>query len=381
MNFPRLRIFAAAAVCATSSILFAQEGAITTETKATPDEIRQWIESGEPRLIAWGAYFAAEDNVGSALAPMLELVDDWRTPANAGDAAPSDAVNERQDAMAAVLDALIRRNVVVPPESLLAIGDSFPAQAAILATRLPIGDATPLLQSWYRERNDGKQPGLARLAAMMLAKSPPPGFAASVLAETEDHVQVTVVDPGLGFGSGSGGSYMVGGGIPRRPGWPLIYRYAIEENSQEIAHPLLIETGGDRITYQRTLEGSPRLSIRSLDDETRQHLLLEMLGGNRAALEWTTQQEIQLEWEGPANFLTDLRDLVDAEEAKLRETVEEFADMGLLSPDEAALVRPRLSVRVFDSRESKEPSLPDFEYSDLHTSVWLEPKLGQGDAH
>ncbi|MGB6686258.1 MAG: hypothetical protein WBE76_00280 [Terracidiphilus sp.] len=374
MTFPRLHIFAAAAVCASSWIVFAQESAITTETKATPDEIRQWLESGDPRLIAWGAYFAGQDKVNSALAPMLELVDDWQTPVNAGDA----AAHERQDAMAAVLDALILRNISVPPESLLAVGDSFPAQSAILASRLPIGEATPLLQNWYRERNEGKQPRLARLAAMMLAKSPPPGFAASVLAETEDHVQVTVVDPGTGFGSGGGICYGLGGGIPHRPGWPFIYRYALEENSQQIGHPLLIEAGGDRITYDRTLEGGEAFfQVRSLDDETRQHLLLEMLGGNRTALQWATQQQISLEWEGPANFLTDLRNIVNEEESKLRDTVEEFTDMGLLSPDEAARIRPRLSVLVFDSRESKEAPLPDFEYSDLHTSVWLEPALGQ----
>ena len=372
MSFPHLRILAAAAVCVSPWIVFAQESAITAGTKATPDEIRQWLESGDPRLIAWGAYFAGQEKVNSALAPMLELVDDWQSPAN-----PGDAANEQRDAIAAVLDALIRRNVSVPPESLLAIDDSFPAEAAILASRLPIGDATPLLEAWYAQREGGKQPKLARLAAMMLAKSPPPGFASSVLAETEDHVQITVVDPGTGFGGGVGGSFMVGGGIPHRPGWPFIYRYAIEENRQEAGHPPFIESGGDRITYQRTLEGSPGLSIRSLDDETRQHLLLEMLGGNRTALEWATQQQISLEWEGPANFLVDLRNIVDEEESKLHSTVEEFADRGLLSPDEAARVRPRLSVHVFDARGSKGTSLPDFEYTNLHTSVWLERTPGQ----
>jgi hypothetical protein len=346
---------------------FAQDGDITTQTQVSSSVILGWLDSGDPRLVAWGAYFSTLNGDPSGDATMVEILDRW---AAAGD--QRDELSEtQQDAFAAILDALIQHHRTVAPETLALLAAKFPAQAAILASRLPLDEAMPLLQNWYAERKTDRQPALARIAAMMLSKAPPPGFAASVLAETSETVRISVVDPGVGVGGGGGGGYGLGGSIFRRQGWPPVYGYLIEEHAQATGQPLVVEAGGDRITYRRTPDAVSVASVRPLDDETRQHLLLEMLGGDRSALQWKTQQQISLEWDGPANYLSEVGNLVDEEESKLRDTVDAFYVDGLLTPEEAGKVRPSLLVNVFDDRGAEDSPIPQFESRDPHTTVAL----------
>jgi hypothetical protein len=76
------------------------------------------------------------------------------------------------------------------------IMSDFPIQSLILAGLLPEKEATPFLESWYEKRSpplEARQPPPSNPAAifggfagMLLAKAPPPGFAASILAESGD---------------------------------------------------------------------------------------------------------------------------------------------------------------------------------------------------
>jgi hypothetical protein len=352
-----------------SGIAQEQAGAIppppSAKLPAPPAKtVLAWLGSGDPRLVAWGAYYAGQSKDPAAIAPMLELVTGWVEAENQSD--PDG--NLRVDAMTDVLDALIQRNVTVPTEGVSAIAGKFPVQAAILAARVPAAERLPLLQAWYDARNDGPRYLLARVAAMSLSKSPPPGFAASVLAETADRYSVQVVDGGEGWGGGSAGC--CGAALVRRaPDWPPIYYYGLRENAPNSAAPLLIEAGGDRITYHRDLEPNGCPGPRALDDLTRQHLLLEMLHGDRSALRWKVSQNPELEWAGPTNFQVDLGRMIDTEEGKLRATVEALSDKGLLSDEEALSVRPKLLVTVIDRRQNSEPSLPRVESHDPHTTI------------
>lgn len=119
---------------------------------------------------------------------------------------------------------------------------------------------------------------------------------------------------------------------------------------------------------------SRRLRIRSLNDETRHGLLLEMLGEDRSALQWKPDEFQSWEWHGAGNFQTDLEELVRAESAKLRETVNAFLDKGLLTADEAGSSMPRLLVVVDDDRENKVSELPQFDSSDPHVTVLMPSK-------
>jgi hypothetical protein len=377
MGFPGIRFLGAAlAVCAAASTAFAQDGAITVNTKATSTAIRSWLVSDDPRLVAWGAYFAGENQDRTALAPMIAFVDAWQPPKGDSD---KDG-NQNKMAMTEVLDALIQLKAQVSPEGVAEVAKAFPEQASILAARLPLDEAAPLLECWYAKREDVKRPVLPRIAAMLLAKGPPEGFAASVLAEAHERYSIMVVDPGVG--GGFGGSSLCGTGIKLpTPGWPPLYQYRLEENGSDPEAAPLIEGGGDRVTYRRTQEGGSCRSIEALDDRTRHALLAEMLGVKSDAMSWQPWNREWYAWEGGRGYLLHLGELVDGQETSFRDTVAELEARGFLSPSEAAKVRPTLTVAVRDERGVKEP-LPEFETRDPRTKVVDEsrPAEEQGEA-
>jgi hypothetical protein len=364
MSVPGNRICVTALLLSAAALIApAQDNAIGVDTKASSTQIRSWLASDDPRLVAWGAYFAGKNQDATALPSMIEFVDAWKPPESATDA----EANLRKPAMTEVLDALIQENAQVPAESLAGIANEFPEQAAILAARLPIADATPLLQTWYAKRADDTHPLLARIAAMLLSKSPLPGFAASVLAEAHEQYYVTIVDPGVGFGFGGGYGCCVS--LVGKPptGWPLLFSYALGENSVDPNAMLLVEAGGDRISYVRT-QRSPCRSVEGLDDRTRHALLAEMLGIDKDAMSWKPWQRDTYAWEGPGGYLLYLGELVEREETHLRDTVSGLADKGLLTPQEGATLRPSLSVIIDDDRGVKD-HLPQFESRDPRTKI------------
>ena len=340
---------------------------ITVDTKVGTGQIQDWLASSDPRLVAWGAYFARENADDAAVTRMLQLVARWP---------PSDERDPmgrtRMDSMSAVLDTLVERSEPAPPESLSSIASSFPFQTMILASRLPIAEATPLLLGWY-DNGDGEDPQrLARVAAMMLAKAPPPGFAASVLAQSRAELYVSVRDEG-GYGAGSGGPACGDGvEVPPVKGWPPMFRYSIEENKMETKDPVVIEAGGDRITFNRRLAGSGWGSCfypRPLTDETRHHLLREMLGVNSGKMQWKVQEYFSIDWENSDQYLKELAARVALEEAEMYETVEALRAEKLLTKSEYDTVRAKLTVVVSDDRKSAHGPLPMLDWRDPHTMI------------
>jgi hypothetical protein len=71
------------------------------------------------------------------------------------------------------LDALIQENAQVPVSTIVAIAPRFPAQAAILISRLPLSESRSTLGDWTLNNGGSWASGmLARIALMMLAKDP-----------------------------------------------------------------------------------------------------------------------------------------------------------------------------------------------------------------
>jgi hypothetical protein len=360
-------ILAASAFLALAWPGTAQNGEITTRTKPSSTQIRSWLASDDPRLVAWGAYFARETADDSAIVPMQQLVEQWKAPENASEP----EAQAQSDAMAEVLDAIIQRNKSVSSEGLEAIAELFPTQAEILAARLPIDEATPLLEKWYEKRGDSKNPTLARIAAMLLTKAPPAGFAASVLSEAEEQYFISVVDPGAGVGFG--GSSCCGSALARaHPGWPPLFQYRLTEGDGKPNAPLVVEAGGDRVTYERGDAGKGFGScggVRGLDDETRHALLAEMLGIEKDAMPWKPWKRDSFEWEGQSVFMSELREIVDGEEARLQSTVDDLYAEGLLTFEEAGSARPKLVVRIDDERGDRSDPLPKIEGRDARTLI------------
>lgn len=320
----------------------------------TCNDIQACLGSDDPRIVAWGAYVASIRNDDADLPMLLRLVDRWNMPKRA--ATPQDY--QKIAAMSAVLDAVIQTGHTVSAARLTSIAEIFPAQALIFASRHPVSEVAPLLLAQYNRRKRSSNEDMARIAAMMLAKAPPKGFAASVLAESEEQMFVSVVSkrstvhlvPGIGCGDG------FGGGEPA--GWPPLFDYAFEENSGR-KDLVLVQAGGDRITCIRHASGGwgSCHEPRPLTSVTRHHLLAEMLGQNPKSTQWQAHQFVTLQWKSRNQFRRDLHRQIAEEEAKIKNTVRALYAKKLLTETEVQSVQPKLSVTVSDERGTPD-SLP-----------------------
>jgi hypothetical protein len=363
----------AVALAVSCATVDAQSEDITTETKVTDAQIQGWLKSGDQRLIAWGAYFARVHGDAAAMQPMAQMLEMW-TPAEDQD---GDA-RAQKDAMADVLDALIVRRGAASLDGLTAIADSFPAQAAILAAQLPIRKSTPLLQAWYEKRNSDSHL-LPRIAAMLLSKAPAPGFAASVLAEFEERVRVTVVSGDYGVGIGGSYSTSCGDGFGKAtlPGWPPVFGYGIEENTSPAHDPVLVSAGGDTITYHRIDEHTGWGSCfgpHSLNASTRAHLLVEMLGKDANKTPLAVDKNETISWGDSDQFLHALQNLIDEEEGNLHSLAEDLFMRNDVTRDEADSVRAKLAITILDDRAAGSLPLPKLEPSDVRTTLTYQAR-------
>jgi hypothetical protein len=354
--------------------------------------IEPLLRSQDPRLVAFGASEAAKRGSDTEIAIMQGMVERW-DPSQRHRYQDGD----RYDAMTVILDTLIQRKEFVSPAGITAIAYAFPDQALILAARLPFEDAEPLLLSWY-ENGAGVRPAqgdregadrllMARVAAMMLAKQRPQDIAASILADSEERLAVSVPNEGY-----DGVERCLVDCVakppcnsedadPPRGGWPPLFQYTLVENVWEGHHAgslatgsLVVEAGSDFITYRRVpaeVHLNYCYSPSPLSAVTRHRLLAEMLGVDDKQMPWSVQENITIPWENDAQFLLELSKQVYLEEAKLRATVQKLYAEGLLTKSVAESTRPKLSIIVFDDRQPTQPAnpaLPRLAVQDSRTS-------------
>lgn len=361
--------------------LAAQQAEITVDSHPSSAEIRAWLRGDDPRMVAWGAYFASAEADQEATPELLKLAAGWTEPNSVQ--APSEAI--RSDEMAEVLDALIQNPTPVPPETLARISNSFPVQAMILASRLPIATVTPLLLSWYGDGQGKTTNHLDRVGAMLLSKAPPPGFAASIAAASQAQLSVVVVyNEGRGGGMGAA-SCGDGLGSGRRNGWPPLFIYHLEENrpaSSFLYEPLLVEAGGDRIDWVReaALEGwGTCYVVWPLNDETRHALLAEMMGLTKRSMPWAVQESATIRWTNGDEFLRTMDEQVGDIETRLQDTVEALFVRGYLTVGEVQSVRTRLTVTVTDERWLPRANLPRWASANPHTVVVYSDDMASPD--
>lgn len=250
---------------------------LSAGSKLSADEIEILLESGNPTLTAWGAYFAGYSSNERVVTSMLRILERGvLSPPEGGlylgPYRSCFSLPNADEPWSEILAALIHRHELVPPEVLSVIAARFPAQAVILAARLPMEEAAPLLEKWYDlgASYEKSRPGqgniviLSRVAAMLMSKSPPPEFAATVLADSEERLIVSVVSekPSLSPGPAS---ILASKGkcedkyepslFPTLDGEPPHLKYVIEENKHDKSgdpepDQILVTAGEDRITYR-----------------------------------------------------------------------------------------------------------------------------------
>jgi hypothetical protein len=312
---------------------------------------------------------------------------------------PRSGVDDRDsfDEMTVVLDTLIQRNAPSSPAGILAIANEFPNQALILAARLPDSDAERMLLNWYLEGNKivhaksdanvANRQMLARISAMTLVKRFPRTIAGSILADSMERLVVSVHDVGkLGVDhclvdcpvAPNCGPETIDDAQPR---WPPVYQYILEEYPFETANgfhtshdPILVDAGADDIHYRRYLAQVHQnycFSPLPLNAVNRHHLLAQLLGSD-GPIPSRVQRSSDIGWSNDRQFLAELAALVARQEASLDGAVGELYSMGLITDTDAATIRPRLAVSVFDDREPVQPAhsaLPLLTVKDWRTTV------------
>ena len=330
-----------------------KDPAITPEMQVDRVTLRQWLHSGDPRLAAWAADFARRNHDATILAELPSWLEKWPIPLGAGDGKSVSAAN-------AALDALIQENAQVPVSTIVAIAPRFPAQAAILISRLPLSESRGALGDWTLNNGGSWASGtLARIAFMMLAKDPELkgapsresfGVVARTVADSENKIQIMVRPPGS-IGGGSGGSAFCGDslGATTVDGWPRIYAYDLVENDSGTGAMTVVELDGDRIVSRRLDENAGWGScygVKPLDSATRHRLIAFWLGVRVVDMSWQPIESFTIVWSDRAGYDAELGKIVDGQREKLKATVQTLQQRGYLTESAASGLTPKLVVTV-----------------------------------
>jgi hypothetical protein len=323
-----------------------QEAEITAETPVSTAQLRAWLNSDDPRLIAWAADFARRTHDAQIVAEIPPLIERWGVQRISA----SDVAGAGQGrATTALLDTLIQENAQAPTLMIEAIAESYPAQAAILIARAPMEESRTTLNDWtYEATGPWGARTLARVAAMMLAKEPVGDFAARVTGEAEEELVVRVTS-GAGVGGGIGSGFCgdsLGGGTPK--GWPEVFAYGLEENSSDANAPLVIDLDGDRISAQRASmdRGSGScFAVEPLDARTRHRLIAHWLGVRDGEMKWQASESEAIAWKDRPDYERQLGALIEMHREELRGTVATLVQRGVLT-ESAAGTTPRLVVKI-----------------------------------
>ena len=327
--------------------------------------IESLLLSGDPRLVAWGAHNALLANRRDLIPDLLSLAAQWRPIVrehpdawNAEDDLPQEDL-DRRDAMQAVLDTLIQMNVPVPVDVLVSLAPEFGNDVAVLLSRMPQEQATPLAVDFYHSAAGS----LGFVSAAILALHPQPGFAADMLKSTDVYAFITVVQLGDRRGGAHGGPDCFAGGFGgHRQDWPLTGQYMVRGGQppadSKARESAMLLVGGIEPIYAIREEargyraGSCGTGI-DLGREDRRRFIAEMLGVSPEELPWRTEVWMNLEFHSPEQLNADFSRFIAEQQAKYRSTVVALLQRNLITPSEAQTALPHLILEIHDDRKDE----------------------------
>ncbi len=364
--------------------LMAAVGAVAqvrSSVRDLPSEatIENWLLSDDPRLVAWGAHDVLVSRNVELDADLLTLVTEWE-PLDRQDVdgtpTPLSAEQEnKRDAMAAVLDALIQLDVPVPGDTLRRLATDFPNDVAILLSRMTPEDAGPLALDFYHSPAEHGY-GLQYVSAALLAQHPPSGFAADLLGGIKVRADIFVVlpdSPSFGFG-GSGCAACLVRTKPQRRNWPPIGQYSLAKEKTD--RSLLLVSGVDPIYATRQESDSYRdpCGGPSLGPEQRRQLIAGMLNVSGNTIRWNVRPSATIAFQSDEQFRRELLQFIGNEEQKYRQTAIALAHRGLMSDAEVQQSIPNLQIYTNDMRG--ESAAPIQNLAPLPANVeWLNNPL------
>jgi hypothetical protein len=376
-----------------------QGGSSSPEHEARPTEttIRDELASGDPRQVAWGAHDVVAMQDRDLIPDLLDLAARWQpSPREPGGQLDMQRLTlpeqDREAAMAAVLDALIQMRVAVPAEAMLRVAPDFGNDVAVLLSRVPAEQSGALRMQFFQTNSSGAN-GLRVVSAELMAGHPEPGFAAELLTGTRVDAYVAVLSPGGGdalvrgqaIGCGSGE------GVWLRRGWPQIGMYILlRESTQEQdtadkpdkdtepadkAAPDSAANGAQEGTNQpqartpepwkEVLVSGPverMVATRRLDtryseqdgvwlmDEDRLRLVAQMLGVSPEAIPWKLRASGTIVYESGEQYRDALLRWIESQQAMYRETSAALTERGAMTASEAGVAMPQMVLEVSDQR-------------------------------
>ena len=226
----------------------------------------------------------------------------------------------------------------------------------------------PLLLAWYQR--GGANLTLSTTAALLLAHTPPPGFAASITRSTVAALTLTILPPNA-VGPGSGGVICGDGGSGLPPaGWPPLIVYRLEEDEPSTGAQLLVQTGdAKRYILAAVLYAGDGHCTSTHGRDFRHAVLSQLLDQPEPQMSWQTRTTEQVTWTGPAGTRAAILRAITAQRAALDETVTTLVSRGLILSDEARTARPLLQVTLDDQRADKHLPLPNLRFTDRNIEL------------
>ncbi len=351
---------------------------IAALSKQRAERAKEWLQSSNPQLIAWGAAIARQETLRE-LSPLLVAQAQSYPAASSIDGsyiAPAD--RDRHDAMFAVLDTLITLDLPLPAQISGNLYGEFPTQSLILLVRSG-GETQPsiLLKIFAHSRFDS--PWLA--AGNVLSKGPTyPSFAAEVLRNFTKHLNVTVTDNNTGIrggiGSGCGGDV----GLANKVGWPAVGAYSLRHGLDGFTGMVLLADGDEPVYYSRYESKSYGGMSGPCDnggdrDLYRSQYLAHMAGLTSTRVSSPTGRSKDLDphpslwirWSDAETYRREVLGAIVHERERTFLVIQRLHELHWLSEEEAASLQPRVDVAVWDQRHDKSTALPQVMAGDENT--------------
>ena len=271
---------------------------------------------------------------------------------------------ERHDALLAVLDALIDMGATIPAKEARKLYPEFSAQSIILLVRSP-DDTQSALFEIFRQ---AKANWTWLAAGNALLENRAPGFAAQVLNRFTQHLTVSVVDTGIGGGSGGGGSECDFSHRGPKAGWPPVGLYQLTQFPERFPHlaSTFLVRGETSVYYWRVEPGNydnPPDEPGACDDGNRDvyraQYANKLLADSFPRINLDPYPHITVEWHGESDYRQELSAVVEQQRKLFTRAVAYLRESGrALTPTEAALLNPRLEIAIQDERADRAEPLP-----------------------
>lgn len=282
------------------------------------------------------------------------------------------------NAIRALLDAVIQMNGTLSAGTIQRAMDGdqrghLEAPLMLLLLRLPATEANPV---WEKVIFTGDiRDGASRVAAGVLSRNPPPGFAARLVGSLVEFGRVTVADPDVKWGrmeSPWGGFGCSGLNTPNIS-WPKIGVYALLDTPTKSGSALLID-GIDTIYVTRLVVTIDQISqiyvcssygltgFTGLTDERRLRIVERLLDGSAGQMPLNLRPELNIEFRDVKTYRAQTDAFVQKQLAQFASVTQQLSQRGLMTDDEYRTTTLHFQIAISDLRKLRKPPLPTLDY-------------------